>query len=85
MLYAVQYRNMHTAIHHFSIFDDRDAAVAAAETWKENGTPGPGFEEHWLDDFAIHWKYPPKYCPYTDEPIEVVNQPFDCHGIVTDE
>lgn len=80
MLYAVQYRNMHTAIHHFAIFDDRDVAVAVAEIWKEHETlihvPG---DEHWIDDFEIHWAYPPEFHPQTEEQIEVVNRPFDVY------
>ena len=77
MLYAIHYRNMHTAIHHFSIFKDREVAMAVAEAWKEHAAPAPGLEEQCIEDFEIHWAYPPKYHPFTEEPIEVVNQPFD--------
>jgi hypothetical protein len=76
MLYAVQYRNMHTAIHHFAVFKDRKVAEAVAVAW-EDGKAVPGLEDLCIEDFEIHWAYVPKLHPVTGEQIEVVNRPFD--------
>lgn len=37
MLYAVEYRNMHTAVHGLFVYDDLDAACAVDDYLTENG------------------------------------------------
>jgi hypothetical protein len=79
MLYAVHYRNMHTAIHHYCVFEDRDVALAAASAWKEQECFDEFDESLYpsVDDFEIHWQHPPANHPKWGDRLEVVNRCFD--------
>lgn len=70
-VFAVQYRDMHTAIHHLYVCEDRDTAEMLYDHLKAGGG-GIYEDDDVLEDLEINFRSPPE--DYKYRPIIVVNQ-----------